>query len=149
MPIGEISKILNDLIATARDSEEGFGKAAKGVHSDNLRNRFTAISAERARFAGELAEEVAKLGGAPAASGHLSGIQHRGWRELETSIRPKNDTTFISECEIGEQNTLRHYEQALSRELPADVRSILERHRVAVQETLLELRNQEQLRKAG
>ncbi len=145
----EAVKILNDLIATCRDSEEGFGKAAKGVHSENLRNRFTGIALERGEFADELAGHVRKLGGEPAESGHQSGIQHRGWRELEVSIRPKGDLEFLVECENGEENTLRHYEHALTRDLPAPVRPVVERHRLAVQEALLELRGLEQLRKAG
>ena len=147
--MADITDTLNDLIATCRDSEEGFGMAAKGVHSDNLRNRFTGIAGERSRFADELAEQVKKLGGTPAESAHLSGRQHRGWRELETSIRPKDDTTFLAECETGEENTLRHYEHALTLDLPIALRPIIERQRLSVQEALLELRGLEQVRKAG
>ncbi len=145
----DIQSILNDLIATCRDSEEGFGKAAKGVHDDNLRTRFVGIESQRAEFAEELGRQVRKMGGEPPASGHASGIQHRGWRELETSIRPKDDTTFLAECETGEENTLRHYEQALTRDLPAHLRPIIERHRLAVQTALLELRSVTLVRKAG
>ncbi len=145
----EVIKTLNDLTATCRDSEEGFGKAAKGVHSENLRNRFTGIELERSQFADELIALVRKLGGEPAESGHRSGILHRGWRELETSIRPKSDAEFLTECEEGEENTLRHYEHALTRELPAQVRPVVERQRLAVQQALLELRSVEQVRRAG
>lgn len=147
--MADIIETLNDLIASCRDSEEGFGKAAKGVHSDNLRNRFIGIARQRADFADELAEQVKQLGGAPAAEPHQSGIQQRGWRELETSIRPKDDNTFIIECEQGEQNTLRHYEHALTRELPPAARTMVERQRLAVQEALADLKVIEEVRKAG
>ena len=95
--------ILNDLIASCRDSEEGFGKAAKGVHNDNLRNRFTGIARQRSDFADELARHVRDLGGEPAASGHLSGIQQRGWRELETSIRPKTTRRFSLSANVAKR----------------------------------------------
>jgi uncharacterized protein (TIGR02284 family) len=147
--MAEIVDTLNDLIATCRDSEEGFGKAAKGCHSDALRNRFIGIARRRADFAGELAEHVRKLGAAPAASAHESGLLHAGWRELEESIRPKDDTSFIVECLEGEENTLRHYETALTRDLPVAVRPVVESQRLAVQETLLELRSIEMVRRAG
>lgn len=147
--MGEILNTLNDLIATCRDSEEGFGKAAKGVHSDTLRHRFTGIARQRADFADELAQYVTKIGGEPAASGHRSGIQHRGWRELEEGIRPRDDASFLAECQTGEDNTLRHYEHALAKDLPAPLRPVVERHRLAVQEALLELRNVEVVRRAG
>jgi uncharacterized protein (TIGR02284 family) len=140
---------LNDLISTCLDSEEGFAKAAKGCHGDNLRNRFTGIQRQRREFASELQQEVRKLGSEPAGQGHESGIQHRGWRELESSIRPKDDMTFLAECEMGEENTLRHYETALTRDLPPPIRAMVDRQRLAVQEALLELRSLEQVRTAS
>jgi uncharacterized protein (TIGR02284 family) len=143
--MSDIIRTLKDLIATCRDSEEGFGKAAKGVHDDNLRTRFVAIEKQRSDFADELAGHVRKFTGAPAESGHQSGILHPGWRELEESIRPKADQTFFAECERGEENTLRHYEHAFGEELPAEVRPVVERQRLAVAEALLELRSLERV----
>jgi uncharacterized protein (TIGR02284 family) len=147
--MSDVIRLVNDLIATCRDSEEGFGKAAKGVHDDNLRTRFVAIARERSDFADELAGHVSQLGGRPAESAHQSGVLHSGWRELEVSIRPKDDATFLVECERGEENTLRHYEHALTEELPATVRSAVERQRLAIEQTLLALRGVEQVRRAG
>lgn len=147
--MANIIHVLNDLISTCRDSEEGFGKAAKGCHDTNLRFRFTGIAGQRADFAGELAGHVRRLGGHPAESGHLSGIQEGGWRELETGIRPKDDAEFLAECKRGEENTLAHYEEALTHEIAAAVRAVVERQRLAVQEALLELRNVELVRRAG
>lgn len=145
----DVISIVKDLIATCRDSEEGFGKAAKGVHSDSLRHRFTGIARQRADFAEELAARLRQIGAEPPESGHRSAIQERGWRELETRIRPKDDATFLANSETGEENTLRHYEQALTHDLPPPIRAMVERHRLAVQEALLELRSLEYLRKAG
>ncbi len=147
--MADLTRILNDLIATCRDSEEGFGKAAKGVHDHNLRTRFMGIAKQRSDFVGELSAHLLNMGAQPAASGHLSGIQHRGWRELEDSIRPKNDATFVAECQQGEENTLSHYEHALTEDLPVAVRPVVERQRLAVQTALLELRGLERVRKAG
>jgi uncharacterized protein (TIGR02284 family) len=147
--MSDLIRTLNDLIATCYDSEEGFGKAAKGTHDDNLRTRFIGIARQRADFADELTAQVIQLGGHPADSAHQSGIQHSGWRELEESIRPKDAATFLANCEAGEENTLRHYEHALTTELSAAVRPIVERQRLAVQTALLELRNIEQVRRAG
>ena len=139
-------RTLNDLIASCRDSEEGFGKAAKGVHDDRLRMHFVAIARQRSDFADELTRCVSNEGGHPADSGHQSGIQHSGWRELEESIRPKDDPTFLAECQRGEQNTLRHYDHAQTQDLPAPIREVVERQRLAIQETLLNLSSLEQVR---
>lgn len=145
----KIVTVLNDLIASCRDSEEGFGKAAKGTKTQTLRDRFIGIARQRADFSDELAEQVRRLGGDPAESGHQSGIQERGWRELETRIRPKGDAEFLAECEAGEEHTLHHYEQALTHDMPPPVRAMVDRQRLAVQEALLELRTQELNRQAG
>lgn len=146
--MGDVQDTLNDLIATCRDSEEGFGKAAKGAHGENLRNRFIGIARQRADFAKELAGYLRKMGAEPE-SGRRSGIQHAGWRELEERIRPKDDASFLAECQEGEENTLRHYERALAKDLPVPVRPMVERQRLSVQEALLELRSVEMVRRAG
>jgi len=147
--MADLLKTLNDLVSTCRDSEAGFAKAAKGAHSDGLRDAFAGIEAERSDFAEELGRLVRKLGGDPPAGGHLSGIQHKGWRELEESIRPKDDVTFLAECRTGEQNTLRHYEHALTLDLPPEVRAALTRQRMGIQTTLEELEEFEAERRAG
>jgi uncharacterized protein (TIGR02284 family) len=145
--MSDVARIVNDLIATCRASEQGFGRAAKGVHSDNLRTRFTGIALQRAEFADELAGQAQELGVEPTRSAHLSSRQQAGWRELETSIRPEDDATFLAECQMGEENTLRHFEQALTRQdLTPVLRAIVERLRLGVQETILELRTLEQVR---
>ena len=69
--MADIIDTLNDLISSCRDSEEGFGKAAKGCHSDDLRSRFIGIARQRADFADDLTTHVRELGGEPAESGHF------------------------------------------------------------------------------
>ena len=124
----------------------GFRQSSQGSPQDNLRNRFIGIARQRADLADELAGHVRRLGGDPPNSGHQSGIQQRRWLELETSIRPKDDASFIAECQMGEENILRHYERAVTYDLAPDLRPMIERHRLAVQEALLELRGLEQVR---
>jgi uncharacterized protein (TIGR02284 family) len=147
--MADVIDTLNDLISSCGDSEEGFGKAAKGCHDDTLRQRLIGIARQRGDFSDELDAEVRRLGAKPATEPHQSGIQQKGWRELETRIRPKDDASFLAECHMGEENTLRHFETALTRDLPAPTRAIVERQRLAVQEALLELRSLEMFRKAG
>jgi uncharacterized protein (TIGR02284 family) len=141
----ETLKVVNDLIATCRDSEEGFGKAAKGAQSDGLREKLTAISRKHADFADELARLVGQMGAQPAATPHWGGILHAGWVDLETRIRPKDDKTFVAECERGEQATVDHYRGALSRELPAEVRQVIERQFREVEDIVHDLKRMEQM----
>lgn len=143
------SKPINDLISSCRDSEEGFGKAAKGCHSSHLRTFFTDTSAKRSDFAAELAQPLREAGIEPAAQGHGGGILHGGWIDLESRIRPKSDEEFLANCAQGEEATRKHYEHALARELPQEFRAIAERHHREIVETIgqiLSLQEQPQLR---
>jgi len=133
-------RILNDLIATCRDSAEGFGKAAKGAHSDQLREQLTEIERSRADFADQLAELAKNLGFQAEATGHVGEILHRGWVDLETRIRPETDGHLIEECRRGEEGTLKHFESALARkEFPAGARGLVEQQRQRISEDLAKL----------
>jgi uncharacterized protein (TIGR02284 family) len=146
--MGDVQDTLNDLISICRDSELGFGKAAKGVQSENLRRRFFGIAHQRADFVEELSAYVRKIGGEPAGTGNRAG-KSRGRRETDADIDVRDDASFLAECETFEENALRRYERALSKDLPVPVRPIVDRQRLAIQETLLDLRGFEQVRRAG
>lgn len=146
--MADVIETLKDLVDTCRASETGFGKAAEDVHSDAWRTRFTGIAARRAEFADELAGCVVEVGGKPTVSAGGGPASRIGWREPDASS-PQDDASILAACESGEENTLRHFEQALTAGLPPRVRAVVERQRLAVQETLLELRSLEQVQRAG
>ena len=125
-------KALNDLIATCHDAEEGYAKAAKGVHDHALSDQLTAISGQRNQFAEELSKVVSGLGGHPATDAHYGGILHTGWVDLDTRIRPKSEHDILEDCLRGDEGTLKHYGHALDQELPAEARAVVERQRDAI-----------------
>ena len=133
-------RILNDLIATCRDSAEGFGKAAKGAHSDQLREQLTEIERSRGDFADQLTQLAKNLGFEAETTGHIGEILHRGWVDLETRIRPEEDGHLIDECRRGEEGTLKHFESALARkEFPAGARGLVGQQRARFREDLTKL----------
>ncbi len=136
-----VIKTLNDLIATCHDAEEGYAKAAKGVHDHALSDQLTGISGQRGQFADELSQLVSNLGGQPATDAHYGGILHSGWVDLETRIRPKNEHDILEDCQRGDEGTLRHYGHALNQELPPEARALVERQQNAVQNDLSTLQN--------
>jgi uncharacterized protein (TIGR02284 family) len=134
-------KALNDLIATCRDAEEGYAKAAKGVHDRALSDQLTEISGRRGQFADELSRLVSSLGGQSATDAHYGGILHSGWVDLETRIRPKNEHDILEDCRRGDEGTLKHYGHALDQELPEEARAAVERQRSAIQNDVNTLQN--------
>jgi uncharacterized protein (TIGR02284 family) len=129
-------KTLNDLISTCRDSEEGFGKAAKGVRSDYLREQLMKIVQARHDFVDQLTDMVRRLGAEPAERGHGGGVLHRGWVDLEQRTRPADDQRLLTECGRGEETTVNHYAHALEQNLPEDIQQVLRTHLAAIQETI-------------
>ena len=129
-------KALNDLIATNRDAEEGYAKAAKGVHHSRLSDRLVAISGARGKFADELTALISDLGAHAAPGAHIGGILHPGWVDLETRIRSKPEIEIVQECRIGDEATLKHYRHALSVDMPQPARVVVERQLEAVESDL-------------
>src|SRR5918911_5770041 len=118
---------LNDLIETCKDGQEGFRQAAEGVKHGELKTLFHTYSQQRAQFAGELQGEVRRLGGDPERTGSVAASLHRGWINLKSAVTGKDDAAIITECERGEQVAVKNYEDALKKDLPGDVRALVER----------------------
>jgi uncharacterized protein (TIGR02284 family) len=123
----EVISTLNDLIETCRDGQNGFQTAAEGVNNSELKQLFYFYSQQRASFVGELQDEVRRLGGDPENSGSVAASLHRGWIDIKSAVTGSDDGSVISECERGEDAAVSNYHDALSKDLPADVRSVVER----------------------
>jgi uncharacterized protein (TIGR02284 family) len=125
----EVISVLNDLIETCKDGEQGFRTAAEGLGKEGdgeLRTLFNAHAQQRARFAAELSNEVLHKGGDPAKSGHVSASFHRGWMNLKAAVSANSEASIIEECESSEQSAMRNYEDALKKSLPSDMFRIIE-----------------------
>jgi uncharacterized protein (TIGR02284 family) len=81
-----------------------------------------------AEGAAELKAKVRSLGGDPETSGSVAGSLHRGWVNVKSAITGKDEAAVLAECERGEDVAKRSYEGALKKkDLPADVRTMVER----------------------
>jgi uncharacterized protein (TIGR02284 family) len=140
----QLVKILRDLAATCRDAEEGFNKAAKGVHNDEFRSILDRYSVERAKFASEWDELLRQHESEPGDQGHAGGPARRGWVELETRIRPKDDSEILQQAAAGDENALPHYEHALTAMgAVAGVRTLAERQMASIRSAVQRLRSLE------
>lgn len=122
----DVISVLNDLIETCKDGEQGFRAAAEGVENSELRTLFNMYAQQRARFGAELNNEVLRRGGDPAKSGHVSAAFHRGWINMKQAVTGKSESAVVDECERGEDSAKANYEDALKKNLPSDLLSIVE-----------------------
>ena len=145
-----IISTLNNLIETCKDGQNGFQTAADGVKNNDLKTLFHTYSQQRAAFAGELQNEVRRLGGDPEKTGSLAASLHRGWMDIKAAVTGEDEAAVISECERGEDSAVRNYKDALAEQnLPADIRSILERQFTQIKEAHDRIRSLEKATGAG
>ncbi len=122
-----IVSVLNDLIETSNDGEKGFRKAAEDTKDASLKQLFAGRAEDCARGATELQAVVQRLGGKPEKGGTVGGALHRGWVDVKSAVTHRTDHAILSECERGEDVAKKNYRNALDKELPADIRAIVER----------------------
>src|SRR5947209_19009541 len=106
---------LNSLIETLKDGQEGFRQASEAVKDPTLKSLFNEYSLQRAKFAGELQNEVVRsLGDAkPEESSSTAGALHRAWINLKSALTAGDDHAILAECERGEDSAVNEYRKAL------------------------------------
>ena len=129
-----VVSVLNDLIETCKDGANGFRTAAAAVQHADAKALFTSRVPTIEGAAAELQAQVRRRGGDAQTTGSVAPAGHRGWIGLKSAVTGKDDAAIITECERGEQLAVKNYEDALKKDLPAEVRAIVERqYRGAVQ----------------
>lgn len=125
--------ILEDLIETCRDGENGFRQAAEKINDPEIRSFFLAQSTERSEFARELEAEVQRLGkGKPEHKGSAAGALHRSWMGLKEALGG-GTKAILESVEQGEDSARDAYDKALTDEdLPLSVRPLIERQAESV-----------------
>jgi uncharacterized protein (TIGR02284 family) len=140
----KVISVLNSLIETCKDGQNGFQTAADGVKRSEFKSLFYQYSQQRAQFAGELQEEVRRLGGEPEQAGSVAATLHRGWMNIKSAVTGEDEAAVLAEAERGEDAAVASYKEALAdANLPADVRSVVERQYAQVQEAHDRIRNLE------
>ncbi len=113
MDADKVVAILNGLIETCRDGENGFKTAADGLQDPKIKSLFQQYSRQRAEMARELQDEVRRLGGDPEQRGSVAGAMHRGWIDIKSIVTGRDDNAIVAEAERGEDSAKRMYEDAL------------------------------------
>lgn len=129
-----VISILNGLIETCKDGQEGFKTAAEGIKDSAIKKLFLEYSQQRAQFAGELQGLVRSLGGDPEKTGSVAAALHRGWMDIKSAVTGEDEHAVLSECERGEDSAVTAYQDALKENLPANLVGVIQRQFQAIQE---------------
>jgi uncharacterized protein (TIGR02284 family) len=129
----DIISTLNDLIETSKDGEEGFRTCAQDISDSKMKSLFMDRAQHCAQAARELQEQVVALGGKPETSTSVSSSLHRRWVDIKAAVTGQDDEAILNECERGEDVAMKSYRNALGKDLPPAIRSIVERQFGGVQ----------------
>ena len=132
--------VLNDLLESCRDGEQGFRALAEHANAGELQGLFVRRASECAAAAADLAQMVRAYGGTPADGGTVAGALHRSWVAVKTALSINDDKAVLEECERGEDAAVARYRKALEHALPADVRVLVQRQAVGAQRNHDEVR---------
>ena len=128
----KVKTTLSKLVDLLRSSHQGFTDLGEHIKDEPVRLFFLKELQERANFAGELENELHRLGVQDVhQSGMLAGTVHRAWGELKAKLGG-GDKTLLDTAEQGEDAAKKAYQEALEVHLPADIRDVLTRQQAHI-----------------
>ena len=140
---------LNDLLEICRDGEFGFTESAEHTKSEQVKSIFIQRADDCRSAAAELEKLIIQLGGEPDEGGSMSGAIHRGWVSVKGTLSGYSDINMLEECERGEDVALAQYRKALKQDLPAHVKSVVERQAQGTQRNHDQIRDLRDSHRAG
>lgn len=123
----DLVDVLNELLETCRDGEQGFRTSAEHAETGELKDLFSRRASECTSAAAELEQVVLSHGGIPADDGTMVGAMHREWLVIKTALMANDDKAVLEECERAEDTAVASYRKALKQALPPGVRTLVER----------------------
>jgi uncharacterized protein (TIGR02284 family) len=130
---GDVVDVLKDLVECCKDGEYGFRECAEQAKRSDLKSTFQQRAEDCRRGAQELNQLVRQYGGEMEDGGSAMGAMHRGWVSIKSKFTSYDDKAVLEEAERGEDNAKARYMKALQKNLPADVKSVVERQYQGVQ----------------
>lgn len=130
-------RVTKDLLQTLEDGKEGFARAAERLaESDrpDLSTKMRAFSEQRARFSAELEQMAASYGDDIDEDGSMAGALHRGWMAVKDAIAGSDPHGVLDAAEQGEDHAVSEYRDALAKDISPNLRVVLERQFLDVQE---------------
>ncbi len=145
--LSDTISIVNKLIATCKDGQEGFRLAAEAISDDeDLKGLLFSCSLQRSKFAGDLQNELIALGEpGPEDSSTVAAALHRGWIGLKSVITKRDNHAILAECERGEDVAVADYRKAVNGVLSAPFHELVNtqfQEVLATHNTIRDIRDQ-------
>lgn len=120
---------LNHLVHINKDAEAGFRTAAENVKNSEIETLFRKYATQHGKFAGELRDEIERLGGSPSDSGTLGGTLHRSWMDVKATLAGHSAGSMLRSCATGEESAEAAYAEAADPNPTGRAHTLIEKHR--------------------
>lgn len=130
---GDAIDVLKDLVECCKDGEYGFRESAEQVKRQDLKTLFLQRADDCRSGAQQLNQLIRECGGTAEEGGSAMGAMHRGWVSIKSKLTSYDDKAVLEECERGEDNAKARYKKALEKNLPPNIRQVVERQYQGVQ----------------
>src|SRR5579864_1847905 len=117
---------VKSVISICRDAEQGFRAAADAVKQPAFKEMFEQYSEQRGRFATELQEAVKSMGFDTTHPSGVGGVLHGAWMTVKGTLTGHSEHAILVETARGEDWSLKTYTEALDKNLPVGIRSVIE-----------------------
>lgn len=126
MDTNQTIKELNELIQLDIDAIQAYDQAISNVSETNVKQQLETFKADHHRHVTELSDEVRKVGGQPPEfKRDAKGFLMQGF----TAIRSATGTEgALKAMRMNEKLTNRNYAEAVKKNFPANIQSVVERN---------------------
>ena len=122
----EIKSTVHHLIERCKDGAKGYKTASEDVEDQDLKDLFRKYAVQRDSMITELQDQLHRMGHTDDESSSIEGTLHRAWMDLKSALSSKDRVRVLEECERGEDYAVKAYEEALDKNLPAELKKIVE-----------------------
>jgi uncharacterized protein (TIGR02284 family) len=136
----KVVSTLKELALFIEDGNRGYKKAADETGNTALKSFCLSQSEQRQSFLNELNSIITLHGGKPEHSGTVKGALYRQFMDVKAGITGSDDVSVINSCIFGEEWAIRAVHDALDNDLPADVRSVVEKQHSVCHSALNQLK---------
>jgi uncharacterized protein (TIGR02284 family) len=143
MNIPYVRKVLADLYKIVEAGEKGYAVVASNVRNRALKVLFKSHVQQRLDFKEEILAEIRRLGGDAEPGSSILGMIHRGRIDIFATLTigaESVEKVLLKEVVLGEKVAIRAYENALKKELPPEIRAMLERQFEEVRKVVDQIR---------
>jgi uncharacterized protein (TIGR02284 family) len=131
----DVNDVLEDLI----NSRNGYKECAAEVADTRMKQLFQRLANQRESMIQELKTRIQFSGVEPTDSGSMTAAAHRTFIDIKSMLTGGDTDAIVNEVKRGEHHTLEQFKDALSEDIPADLKQLLSQQMHTIETNLAEI----------